>query len=46
MLPYLAGERAPRWSGDPHGALLGLTQRHGRDHIARAVWGSRTLPWR
>ena len=21
MLPYLAGERAPRWAGDPYGAL-------------------------
>ena len=37
MLPYLAGERAPRWSGDPYGALLGLTQRHGREHITRAA---------
>ena len=37
MLPYLAGERAPRWSGDPYGALLGLTQRHGRAHLARAA---------
>ena len=37
MLPYLAGERAPRWSGDPCGALLGLTQRHGRAHLARAA---------
>jgi sugar (pentulose or hexulose) kinase len=25
MLPYPSGERARRWSGDPHGALLGLT---------------------
>ena len=37
MLPYLAGERAPRWSGDPYGALLGLSQRHGRAHLARAA---------
>jgi len=37
MLPYLSGERAPRWSGDPRGALLGLTQRHTRAHIARAA---------
>jgi gluconokinase len=37
MLPYLAGERAPRWAGDPYGALLGLTQRHGRAHVARAA---------
>ena len=37
MLPYLSGERAPRWSGDPHGALLGLTQHHTRAHLARAA---------
>jgi gluconokinase len=37
MLPYLSGERAPRWSGDPKGALLGLTQRHTRAHIVRAA---------
>jgi gluconokinase len=37
MLPYLAGERAPRWSGDTYGALLGLSQRHGRGHVARAA---------
>ena len=37
MLPYLAGERAPSWGGDPYGALLGLTRRHSRDHIARAA---------
>jgi len=37
MLPYLSGERAPRWSGDPRGALVGLTQRHTRAHIARAA---------
>ena len=37
MLPYLSGERAPRWSGDPRGALVGLTQRHTRAHIVRAA---------
>jgi gluconokinase len=37
MLPYLAGERAPRWTGAPTGALLGLTQRHTRAHLARAA---------
>lgn len=37
MLPYLSGERAPRWSGAPHGALLGLTQRHTRAHLVRAA---------
>jgi gluconokinase len=37
MLPYLSGERAPRWTGTPHGSLLGLTQRHTRGHLARAA---------
>jgi len=37
FLPHLAGERAPRW--DPHlrGALVGLTVRHGRDEVLRAL---------
>jgi gluconokinase len=37
MLPYLSGERAPRWTGAPTGAFLGLTQRHTRAHLARAA---------
>lgn len=37
MLPYLSGERAPRWSGAPRAALLGLTRRHTRAHLARAA---------
>lgn len=36
--PYLAGERAPHW--DPHlrGSFTGLSLRHGRGHLARAVY--------
>jgi gluconokinase len=37
MLPYLSGERAPRWAGAPTAAFLGLTQRHTRAHLARAA---------
>jgi gluconokinase len=37
MLPYLSGERAPRWTGSPRGAFLGVTQRHGRAHLVRAA---------
>jgi gluconokinase len=37
MLPYLAGERAPRWAGAPTAAFLGLTQRHTRAHLVRAA---------
>ncbi len=36
-LPYLAGERTPH--ADPHarGCFIGLTNKHGRGHMARAV---------
>jgi gluconokinase len=36
MLPYLAGERAPHWSGAPRGVYLGLTHEHRREHLLRA----------
>lgn len=37
FLPYLAGERTPHM--DPHAtaAFIGLTMRHGRAHLTRAV---------
>jgi xylulokinase len=37
FLPYLTGERTPH--ADPHarGAFVGLTLRHGRGHLVRAV---------
>jgi xylulokinase len=37
FLPYLSGERTPH--GDPHirGAFSGLTLKHGRSHMTRAV---------
>ena len=37
FLPYLTGERTPY--ADPHarGAFVGLTVRHGRGHLVRAV---------
>jgi len=37
FLPYLLGERAPHWSGDPRGAFLGLTRDHRRPHLLRAA---------
>ncbi len=37
FLPYLAGERAPIWDPQARGVLFGLTLRHTRAHIARAV---------
>jgi xylulokinase len=37
FLPYLLGERSPRWNPHARGALVGLTVRHRRADIIRAV---------
>ena len=37
FLPYLAGERTPHFDPDARGSLVGLTLRHGRGEIVRAV---------
>jgi xylulokinase len=37
FLPYLAGERSPLWDPWARGAFVGLTLRHGRAHLARAI---------
>ena len=37
FLPYLAGERSPIWDPMARGAFVGLTLRHGRAHLTRAV---------
>src|SRR6185503_12774125 len=37
FLPYLAGERSPLWDPAARGAFVGLTLRHGRAELARAV---------
>lgn len=36
--PYLAGERAPHWDPRLRGSFAGLSLRHGRGHLARAVY--------
>lgn len=36
-LPYFAGERTPLFDPRARGAILGLTLRHGRGHIYRAL---------
>jgi xylulokinase len=36
-LPYLMGERSPRWNPHARGAFIGLTIRHSRAHMFRAV---------
>lgn len=37
FLPYLSGERTPHPDPLARGAFIGLTLRHGRGHITRAV---------
>jgi xylulokinase len=37
FLPYLMGERSPRWNPRARGAFLGLTIRHTRADMVRAV---------
>lgn len=37
FLPYLAGERTPHADPMARGAFVGLTLKHGRGHLARAV---------
>jgi xylulokinase len=37
FLPYLAGERSPLWDPTATGAFVGLTVRHARAHLARAI---------
>jgi len=36
-LPYLLGERSPRWNPSARGCFCGLTIRHTRAHIVRSV---------
>ena len=37
VLPYFAGERTPLFDPQARGAFLGLTLRHGRGHLYRAL---------
>lgn len=37
FLPYLSGERTPHADPDARGVLFGLSLRHGRAHLVRAV---------
>lgn len=37
FLPYLTGERTPHPDPLARGAFIGLTVRHGRDHLTRSV---------
>lgn len=42
-LPYLLGERSPRWNPKARGAFVGLTMNHGRADMVRAVLEGVTL---
>ena len=37
FLPYLSGERTPHADPDARGCFVGLTVKHGRGHLARAI---------
>jgi xylulokinase len=37
VLPYLEGERAPRWNRDLRAEIVGLGSEHTRAHVARAA---------
>lgn len=43
FLPYLIGERSPRWNPDARGGFVGLTIRHRRVDLLRAVLEGVTL---
>jgi xylulokinase len=43
FLPYLLGERSPRWNPRARGAFVGLTIRHTRSDMLRAVLEGVTL---
>jgi xylulokinase len=46
FLPYLAGERSPIWDRQARGAFVGLTLRHRRAHLVRAVLEAANLALR
>ncbi|MGO3649084.1 xylulokinase [Agrococcus casei] len=37
FLPYLLGERSPKWNTQARGAFVGIGRHHGRAHMTRAV---------
>ena len=43
FLPYLLGERTPRWNPNARGAFIGLTLAHKREDLLRAVLEGVTL---
>lgn len=43
FFPYLSGEQCPVWDPRTTGGFWGLTLRHGRAHLARAVYEGITM---
>lgn len=43
FLPYLLGERSPRWNPNARGSFIGLTMNHKREDILRSVLEGITL---
>jgi len=43
FLPYLLGERSPRWNPNARGAFIGLKAEHKREDISRSVLEGVTL---
>jgi xylulokinase len=43
FLPYLLGERTPRWNPEAKGAFIGLTLGHGKEDMLRAVMEGITM---
>jgi xylulokinase len=46
FLPYLTGERTPHFDPDAKGGWIGLTVRHGREHLIRSVLEGATYAMR
>jgi xylulokinase len=46
FLPYLTGERTPHFDPDARGGWVGLTVRHGREHLFRSVLEGATYAMR
>jgi xylulokinase len=46
FLPYLAGERTPHADPDARGCFVGLTLKHSRGHLARAIMEGVTMAMR
>jgi xylulokinase len=46
FLPYLTGERTPHFDPDARGGWIGLTVRHGRPHMIRALLEGATYAMR